>query len=380
MAEHELVSRLRVLQDSMVAVLEDLVMSETPSDDLDRLRGGARVLSALVSRLLGEPPETVVIDGRVHLRLRGTAPHPVLVLCHLDTVWPAGTTARWPFELGDGRATGPGVFDMKAGLVQALYAISLLPRPGDVTLLVTTDEEIGSPTGRLLVESESSRAPAVVVPEPSADGALKTARKGISMYTVHVEGRAAHAGLDPERGVNALIELAHQVLAVSALGADDDGTTVAPTTATAGTTVNTIPATAAAAVDVRAGTRDAQQRVHDALLRLTPVTVGATVRVEGGVNRPPLEHASSAALMALASTCARSLGLPPLAEASVGGGSDGNFTAALGVPTLDGLGAVGGHAHAEGEYALVDAMPERAALLCALIGAIRSDAIRSENT
>jgi glutamate carboxypeptidase len=200
MSERDILPSLRRLEDSMVAVLEDLVMTETPSDDLGRLETGVRLLSGLMSRLLGEAPERLEIDGRPHLRLRGSANASVLVLCHLDTVWPAGTTERWPFTVEAGKATGPGVFDMKAGLVQALYALSDSPAASAVTVLVTTDEEIGSPTGRVLVENEAARAQAVLVPEPSVDGALKTARKGVSMYELHVTGRAAHAGLNPERG------------------------------------------------------------------------------------------------------------------------------------------------------------------------------------
>ena len=366
-----MLAELRRLEDPMLAVLEDLVMTETPSEDLPRVRDGVRLLSGVIHRLLGEVPETVEVAGRVHLRLPASAERPLLVLCHLDTVWPAGTSRRWPFAVRDGRATGPGVFDMKAGLVQGLYALSALRHRDDVTLVVTTDEEVGSPTGRALVEDEAGRSRAVLVLEPSADGAVKTARKGISMYRLHVEGRAAHAGLEPERGINALVELAHQVPRIVDLLDAGRGTTVTPTTATAGSTSNTVPAGAELSIDVRAGTAAEQERVHRALHGLSPVVAGAGLRVSGGINRPPLEPGASAGLMALAARCAADLGLAPLGEASVGGGSDGNFTAALGVPTLDGLGAVGGNAHAEGEYAVVAAMPERAALLCALIETLR---------
>jgi glutamate carboxypeptidase len=367
MGELDTVTALRQLEDSMLAVLEDLVMTETPSRDLDRLETGVRLLSGLIARLLGEAPERLDIDGRPHLRLRGSDETPVLVLCHLDTVWPAGTTERWPFSVSDGRASGPGVFDMKAGLVQALYALSDSPSARDVTLLVTSDEEIGSPTGRVLVENEAARARAVLVPEPSAGGALKTARKGVSMYELHVRGRAAHAGLDPERGINALVELAHQVPRIVELSRPEAGTTVTPTTATAGTSSNTVPAAAQVAVDVRATTRAEQERVHTAMQALASVTDGAVLDLRGGINRPPLEEGASRDLAALARRCADELGLAELRNVAVGGASDGNFTAALGVPTLDGLGAVGDHAHAEGEYAVVAAMAERAALIRALV-------------
>lgn len=367
MGELDPVTALRRLEDSMLAVLEDLVMTETPSQDLDRLEAGEQLLSGLIVRLLGEAPERLNINGRPHLRLRGSEEASVLVLCHLDTVWPAGTTERWPFAVSEGRATGPGVFDMKAGLVQALYALSDSPLSRNATLLVTSDEEIGSPTGRVLVENEAARARAVLVPEPSASGALKTARKGVSMYELHVSGRAAHAGLNPERGINALIELAHQVPRIAEMSRPETGTTVTPTTATAGTTSNTVPAAAHLAVDVRATTRAEQERVHSAMQALASVIDGAALDVRGGINRPPLEEGASRDLAALARRCAGELGLAKLQTVAVGGASDGNFTAALGVPTLDGLGAVGDHAHAEGEYVVVAAMAERAALIRAMV-------------
>lgn len=371
MSEAPLLGGLRRLEDSMLAILEDLVMTETPSDDQPRLHDGIRLLSGVMDRLLGEVPETVEVGGRQHLRLNASGQRPVLVLGHLDTVWPAGTTGRWPFAVQDGRVTGPGIFDMKAGLVQGLYALSTLSRRDDVAVLVTTDEEIGSPTGRALVEDEARRARAVLVLEPSAGGAIKTARKGVSMYRLDIEGLAAHAGLEPERGVNALIELAHQTPRIVSLANPELGTTVTPTTARAGSTTNTVPASAEMSIDVRAATAVEQERLHAALQGLSPVVQGAAIQLSGGINRPPLQHAASSGLMTLASRCANVLGLAPLRQASVGGGSDGNFAAALGVPTLDGLGAVGGNAHAEGEYVVTAAMPERAALLSALIEALR---------
>jgi glutamate carboxypeptidase len=370
-ADKSVLEELRQLQDSMLLVLEDLVMVETPSEDRDCVRDGVRLLSGIVHRLLGEVPETVEVDGRPHVRLRGSCKEPVLLLCHLDTVWPAGTTARWPFTVSDGLATGPGVFDMKAGLVQAIYAVSVLQAQDDVTLLVTTDEEIGSASGRSLVEAEARRARAVLVCEPSAAGALKVARKGTSMYELHVQGRAAHAGLEPERGINALVELAHQLPIVVSLLDASAGTTVTPTMAKAGSTANTVPATAQLSIDVRATTLAEQQRVDAALRSLRPVLDGATLRLAGDINRPPLERSASAALLDLVQLCSASLGLEAPSAAAVGGGSDGNFTAAIGVPTLDGLGAVGKGAHAEGEHVVVSTMPERAALLAALVDELR---------
>jgi glutamate carboxypeptidase len=233
-------------------------------------------------------------------------------------------------------------------------------------VLVTADEEIGSPAGRDFVEAAAQGASAVLVLEASADGALKVARKGVGNYWLHVTGRAAHAGLEPEKGVNALVAGAQLVLALDGIADAAVGTTVTPTLAAAGTAQNTVPATASIAVDVRATTVAEQARVDQALRALRPPN-GATVKVEGGINRPPLEERAATDLFALAQQASRRCGLPPLRSTRVGGGSDGNFTAALGVPTLDGLGAVGAGAHAEGEYVVTSAMPQRAALLAALI-------------
>ena len=263
--------------------------------------------------------------------------------------------------------TGPGVFDMKAGVVQLLEAASRLDHRDGIWVLLTSDEEIGSPTAQPLIAEAITGAAAALVFEPSSDGAVKTARKGVSHYTVRVTGRAAHAGLEPERGINAAIEAAHQVLAISALANPGAGTTVTPTVVSAGTAANVVLATASVAVDVRAATVPEQDRVEAALRGLGPALAGATLALEPGMRVPPLEAESSRGLFALAQRAAAEVGLPPLRGVQVGGGSDGNFTAAQGVPTLDGLGAVGGNAHAEGEWASVAALPERTALATELI-------------
>ncbi len=379
----DLLARLAAQQAAMVDALEALVSSESPSDDPARLAATTELVAAQGEALLGLAPGRPASTGAPALRWslpgRASATPPVVLLAHLDTVWPAGTIERWPFSVADDRATGPGTFDMKAGLVQALFALaeltrSDLPHP-PVVLLVTADEEIGSPAGRALVEAAAQHASAVLVLEASAPGgALKVARKGVGSYWLHVTGQAAHAGLEPELGVNALVAAAGLVLALAALADPVSGTTVTPTLARAGSAQNTVPASAAVAVDVRAASVAEQTRVDDALRGLT-VDGGATVRVEGGINRPPLEESLATDLLAAARRAAGRCGLAPPEAARVGGGSDGNFTAALGVPTLDGLGAVGGGAHAEGEHVLASTMPERAALLAALIVEIsRSDA------
>ncbi|HEX6340215.1 M20/M25/M40 family metallo-hydrolase [Umezawaea sp.] len=360
------------LLDEVLADVRTLVECESPSADLAAVARSAEVVARVGTARLGVAPERIVLDGRTHLRWRlGPAPSRVLLLGHHDTVWPLGSLAEHPYGVEDGVLRGPGCFDMKVGLVMAFHAAAGLD---GVTLLVTGDEELGSPSSRELVEEEARAATAALVLEASADGgALKTERKGVSLYEVRVFGLAAHAGLEPERGVNATEELAHQVLAVSALADPAAGTTVTATAARAGTTTNTVPAAGSFAVDVRARTAAEQQRVHRAIGALAPALPGARVEVAGGVNRPPLEAASSAALHRRVLTIASRLGLPAPGSAAVGGASDGNFTAGVGTPTLDGLGAVGGGAHAADEHVLVGEVPGRTALLRALVEELLAD-------
>jgi len=359
--------------DLLVDDLSRLVGVESPSADPDRTRECGRVVADWVAERLPSAPAPDVLEsgGVTHLRWRFGGPARVLLLGHLDTVWPAGTLARWPFAVVDGRATGPGCFDMKAGLVQSVHALAALAGQGadlaGVTVLVTADEELGSPTSAALVRDSARGAAAVLVTEPSAEGALKIARKGVSVYRYLVSGRAAHAGLEPERGCNAGIAAAHLVLAAAGLGAAELGTTVTPTLLQAGTTTNTVPAQAELAVDVRATSAVEQRRVDDALRALAPAVHGVRWRIEGGINRAPLEGASSAALFERSRLLAEELGLDALTGVAVGGGSDGNLTAGIGVPTLDGLGAVGGGAHAEGEWVDIAATQERTTLLAALV-------------
>ncbi len=352
----------------MLDDIEQLVRCESPSTDLDAVARSADVVAAVGTRLLGVQPTRIVLDGRTHLRWRfGDTPE-ILLLGHHDTVWPTGSLDRHPFEVRDGRLRGPGCFDMKAGLVMGFHALAAVEDRDGVTLLVTGDEELGSPSSRRLIEDEARGLAAALVLEASAEaGALKTERKGVSLYDVVVRGRAAHAGLEPERGVNATIEAAHQVLAISQLGSAVVGTTVTPTRMEAGTTTNTVAAWGHVAVDVRARTAVEQERVHRALHALRPVLEGARLEIIGGVNRPPLEATASSALFHRAARLAEDLGLPPLSRAAVGGGSDGNFTAGVGTPTLDGLGAVGGGAHAADENVVVSELPGRTALLTALV-------------
>ncbi len=362
-------ARLQPILDDIA----ELVTCESPSSDLAAVAASADVVARMGERLTGQAPERITIDGRSHLRwrLRGT-PSPgaarVLLLAHHDTVWPLGSLAARPFAVTDGVLRGPGCFDMKAGLVLALHAAAVLGSPAGVTILVTGDEEVGSPTSRALIEAEAAGCLAALVLEASADdGALKTARKGTSQYRVRALGRAAHAGLEPEKGINATVELAHQVLAIGGLADATRGTSVTPTAMSCGTTLNTVPATGEIAVDARMWDAAEQERVDAGMRALAPVVPGAALEVTGGPNRPPLDSSASAGLFARAAQLAAGLGLPPLAQAAVGGASDGNFTAGVGVATLDGLGAVGGGAHADHEHVLVGELPGRAALLAALI-------------
>lgn len=358
----------------MLEHLERLVRCESPSEDLEAVARSADLVAEIGTELLGQAPARLVREGRTHLCWRlGTTPR-VLLLAHHDTVWPLGSLAEHPFEVRDGVLRGPGCFDMKAGLVMALHAVAGLQDRDGVTLLVTGDEEIGSPTSRSLIEAEAEGCRAVLVLEASADaGAVKTERKGVSLYEVVVTGRAAHAGLEPERGTNATVEAAHLVLAVDRLGDPVAGTTVTPTRLVAGTTSNTVPASARFQVDARFRTVAEQDRVDRAVRALRPSLPGAVVEVRGGPNRPPLEPSASSGLFALAREVATGLGLPPLGSAAVGGASDGNFTAGLGVATLDGLGAVGGGAHAADEHVLVAELAPRTGLLRELVAALLRD-------
>ncbi|UIJ33717.1 M20 family metallopeptidase [Allobranchiibius sp. GilTou73] len=357
---------------SILGDIAALVECESPSSDLDAVARSADVVARVGMQRLAVRPERIVIDGRSHLRWRWGDDQPrVLVLGHHDTVWPIGTLETHPCRVRDGVLRGPGCVDMKAGLVIAFHAIAGLPDRTGISLLITGDEELGSPSSRALIEREATGCDAVLVLESAADGgALKTERKGVSIYQVAVTGRAAHAGLAPETGVNAAIELAHQVLAVAALADPARGTTVTPTVLSAGSARNTVPARAELAVDVRVRESAEQTRVDDAIRALRPAVPGAAINVTRGPNRAPLESVASWALYDRAVALADELGLPPLARASVGGASDGNLTAGIGVPTLDGLGATGGGAHADDEHVDVTDLVGRTALVGALIADI----------
>jgi glutamate carboxypeptidase len=356
-------------RDRLLDRLRALVELESPSVDVPALQAAIVLVAEMVRADAGRPPRLVELDGAApSLLLEATRAPRVLLLCHVDTVWPRGALADVPFAVTEGRATGPGVFDMKAGLVIALEVLRTSPARDHVTLLVTADEETGSTASRGLIERIAATSAAVLVLEGSGpDGALKHARKGVGIYDIEIEGRAAHAGTEPERGVNATVELARLVLDLVALADQVAGTSVTPTVARSGTTTNTVPAVATLAVDVRAWRASELERVDAAIRSRATALPGAIARVRGGPNRLPLEVEQSAWLLGLAREAAADLGLGRLESAAVGGGSDGNLTAALGIPTLDGLGAIGGNGHAPGEWVEVASLGTRAALVARLV-------------
>jgi glutamate carboxypeptidase len=355
----------------LVGDLEALVGLESPSDDAVRVgRMAAWIRDRLRDR--GVPAELRPCPPRGDALLASAASPEgsTLLLGHLDTVWPVGTLAERPWRLEAGRAYGPGVFDMKAGIVVGMAVVAALARqspPRPVSLLLVPDEEVGSAASRELTVSLARRHRTVLVLEPSQDGAAKVARKGCGTFRLRFSGRAAHAGLAPERGASALAELARFVLFLDRVADPSAGTTLTATVARAGSATNVVPEAAELAVDARAWSQDETERVTAAILGYAPDNPGVTMAVQGGFDRPPLEPTvASTALYEDARRLAADLGLD-LGAARVGGASDGNFTAAAGVPTLDGLGPRGDGAHARDEHVVIDDLPLRAALLAALV-------------
>lgn len=372
----ELVDQAARRLPDMLADIERVISIETPSSDKDAVAAGARDFATLLHERLGAEAELLEVEGTTHLRLRfGTSPARVVLLNHQDTVWPHGTLERIPFSTDDGILRGPGSFDMLTGAIMSVHATAILrDHLGEgaldgLSILVTGDEEIGSISSSELIRAEAAEAKAVFVMEASAGGALKLERKGTSNYVLVFSGKASHAGLEPEKGINAGMALALTLPLVADLADAEAGTTVVPTVISAGTTSNTVPAEARVDIDVRARTAAELERVDAQIRELAakPQVEGSTTEVLGGINRPPFEPEQSAALFDRATALAGELGLPAPEGVSVGGASDGNFTAGDGIPTLDGLGAVGDGAHAEHEHAVIDEIAPRTALLAALI-------------
>ncbi len=360
------------------ALLHDvarLVEMESPSSDPAATAACLAHFDDLLAERTGTRGQMIEVDGHQHLRWSVGRPR-VLLLGHLDTVWPHGTLGRIPFAVEGDRATGPGIFDMKTGAVMGLHALERLDDLDGMAMLLTSDEEIGAPTSRQLIEETARDLEAVLVLEAALGDAIKVGRKGVGTYRLVVTGQAAHAGLEPESGANALVEAAHQVLAVAALSDPALETTVTPTVAHAGTTMNTVPAAAEVRIDTRAWTEAEQQRTDAGLRALTPQVPGCRLELHGDTNRPPLTEDATLPVFARAQQVAERLHLPPLRSARVGGGSDGNFTGAMGIPTLDGLGAVGHGAHADTEHVIVSALPDRVRLLTGLCADLLAHPLR----
>jgi glutamate carboxypeptidase len=353
------------------AILEELVRLESPSGDVAAL---ARCADAIAGHLaaLGMQAEIRAVEGGAHVRAEIGSGRSVLLLGHYDTVWPVGTLARMPLRREGGRLSGPGAFDMKGGIAIGMLAMRALADAGllrrRVVMLWTSDEEVGSGSSRALVEAEARASDAVLVLEPALPGGgVKTARRGTGQFEIVAEGRAAHAGIEPERGASAVHELARQILAVLALHDPGRGVLVNVGTVAGGTRGNVVAERAHAQVDVRIGTAADAGRVAAALGGLAPVDARVRLSVTGGFSRPPFERTPAVGqLYQLARSLARALGRD-LPEGGTGGASDGNFTAALGVPTLDGLGAHGGGAHALDEHVELESLPFRAALVAGLL-------------
>jgi glutamate carboxypeptidase len=360
-------------QPAMVDLLHDLVAVESPSNEREAVNSVAEVVArafGAIEAQVERVPQTAFGD---HLRVSwGQGERQVLLIGHMDTVWPLGELERRPFRLHQDRATGPGVFDMKGGLVVGLYAVIALRELGlrpahRLVFLFNSDEEVGSPSSRPLIEAEARRSEAALVLEPSRNDALVTWRKGVGRFEMEIQGVASHSGAAHERGVSAVQELAHQILHLEDMTDYDHGTTVNVGVVTGGSKVNVRPASAWAAIDLRVPTAAEGRRMTELIQGLTPVNPQATIMVSGGINRPPWESSpASDALFERARRVGASLGME-LWAAGTGGGSDGNFSAALGVPTLDGLGIVGDDAHAVTEWADVSSLPYRAALLAELL-------------
>ena len=344
--------------------LKRLVECESPTEDLVACNQVVDLAIEITNSLLKVKAEKVMENGRPVYWWGSKSPK-IVLLCHIDTVWPKGSfTPTW--QVNGDVATGPGVFDMKAGFIQALYSlVGIEHLENQVALVATTDEETGSATSKDLIARLAKGADAVLVFEASLDGKVKTGRKGTAMYQIKVTGLASHAGLEPEKGINATTEIAKLVLQIASLENQKFGTTAVPTVLHSGTTTNTVPAFATLDVDVRSFTKSELERIDNAIRTLKSDV--AKVEVTGGINRPPLEESSTSELHAKFEKVAASLGFPEIGKASVGGASDGNLAAAAGAKVLDGLGAVGHGAHAPTEFINVSYLEPRIKLTNAFI-------------
>ncbi len=368
------------MQPEMLQTLQHVVEAESPSDNKAAVDKLGSYLIQQFERQGGRVTVHRVEDCGNHVQVQfpgRSGQKPVMFLGHFDTVWPLGTLSTMPFRTANGRAYGPGVLDMKTGIVMLMYALRALNelevrdrRP--VMVLLDSDEEIGSATSRSLIESIARQCEAVLVLEPAqgTQGSLKTARKGVGVYTIRVHGQASHAGVDFEKGHSAILELSRQILEVAKFTDADRGITVNPGVVRGGTRSNVVAAEAAVEVDIRIARAADAGELEQKFSALRSFDPHCRLEVTGGLNRPPMERTpGTVRLLEAAQSVAKSLGMV-LEESATGGGSDGNFTSALGIPTLDGLGAVGEGAHAAHECIFLEQLPVRTALLAGLIATI----------
>jgi glutamate carboxypeptidase len=375
---NQISSYLLTRQEAMIQTLKDLVLLESPSNEREAVNAVGDYLAQAFGRLDAEVTRLSQAAFGDHLRITwGQGDRQILLLGHMDTVWPLGEIKERPFQIAQDRrsgvlkGTGPGIFDMKGGLVIGLYAIDVLRELGlapahRLVFLLNSDEECGSPTSRQVIEEEGQRSDFVLVLEPSREDALVTWRKGVGRFELDVQGLASHAGAAHERGVSAVEELAHQILRLEAMTDFERGTSVNVGVVQGGSKVNVRPASAWAEIDLRVTSPEEGQRMTTAIRNLRPVNPNAALMVSGRMNRPPWETSpASQTLFERAQRVGEGLGME-LWPAGTGGASDGNFTAALGIPTLDGLGIVGNDAHAATEWVDVNSLARRTALLAAL--------------
>lgn len=377
MSDRKLFDYFEAKRAAILQFIRALCEIETGTGDADGSRRIVEMLENAARRLkVVDAVERIEIENLgAHLIVRAFSDSPeksVLLVGHTDTVYPRGTLAAGPFRIEGDKVFAPGIFDMKSGValvfavLRAFDELNLKPRR-PVTILLTCDEETGSETGRALVEREAANAAACLVCEPSANGAVKTGRKGTAHYRVTAHGVAAHAGLEPEKGASAILELARQIQEIHKLNNPESGTTANVCTIRGGTTTNVIPAEARCEVDVRFTKMSEAARIENAIRSLQPVDARVRLEITGGINRPPLERGEkNLALYAKAREIAARFDYD-LRETTVGGASDGNFAAALGVPTLDGLGVAGDGAHAVHEHILQSDIAARAAILAQLL-------------
>jgi len=372
--------RVRYFEKNLPAIVQSIrewVEIESPSDDKAAADRMGALLGQRFAELGGQPKAHRARDYADHLQIDFPGARerkPVLLLGHFDTVYPLGTLAHMPCHTENGRLYGPGVLDMKSGIGLIFHAIQALqswhanlPRP--ITVFLVSDEEVGSSSSRKITEELAKESGAVLVLEPAAGtrGAVKTARKGVGEYTLAVKGIAAHAGLDPAKGHSAIVELARQITAIAKLNDLRSGVTVNPGVIRGGTRTNVIAAEATVEIDARIQKANQARGLDRKLRALKPKDKRCTLTLEGGINRFPMERTTGvAALYAKAKSIAQQIGWK-LEEAAVGGGSDGNFTAGIGIPTLDGMGGVGEGAHAVHEHIIISELPRRAALLAGMI-------------